>query len=103
MFNQEDSNLLTYDFWKKIQFQLQEKKCKWSTKTIQGCLFTEFGLKSHKLAQKPRLTEDMKKNHLNFFKAHAHWTIDMWKKVFFFDESLLKPFKYSVDAFGKKI
>ena len=70
-----------------------------STRTVQRRLFTEFGLKSHKPARKPRLTEGMKKKRLSFAKAHAHWTVDMWKKVLFSDESSMKQFcvrKYRV-------
>ena len=83
----------------KIRSQLQERGCKVSTRTVQRRLFTEFGLKSHKPAQKPRLTEGMKKKRLSFAKAHAHWTVDMWKKVLFSDESSMKQFcvrKYRV-------
>ena len=41
----------------KIRSQLQERGCKVSARTVQRRLFTEFGLKSHKPARKPRLTE----------------------------------------------
>ena len=83
----------------KIRSQLQERECKVSTRTVQRRLFTKFGLKSHKPARKPRLTEGMKKKRLSFAKAHSHWTVDMWKKVLFSDESSMKQFcvrKYRV-------
>ena len=83
----------------KIRSQLQERGCKVSTRTVQRRLFTEFGLKSHKPARKPCLTEGIKKKRLSFAKAHAHWTVDMWKKVLFSDESSMKQFcvrKYRV-------
>ena len=38
----------------KIRSQLQKRGCKVSTRTVQHRLFTEFGVKLHKLAQKPR-------------------------------------------------
>ena len=34
----------------------------------------------------------MKKKRLSFAKAHAHWTVDMWKKVLFSDKSSMKQF-----------
>ena len=61
----------------KIRSQLHERGCKVSTRTVQHCLFTEFGVKLHKLARKPPLTEDIKKKRLCFAKAHAHLTINM--------------------------
>ena len=61
----------------KILSQLQRRGCKVSTRTVQHRLLTEFRVKSHKLVRKPRLIEDMKKKHLSFAKAHAHWTTDM--------------------------
>ena len=74
----------------KIRSQLQERGSKWSTRTVQRRLFTEFEPKSHKLVQKSRLIVDMKKKCLSFAKANAQWTIDMWKKVLFCDESSVK-------------
>ena len=70
-----------------------------STRTVQPRRFTEFGLNPHKPARKPRLIEGMKKKRLSFAKALAHWTVDMWKKVLFSDESSKKQFcvrKYRV-------
>ena len=61
----------------KNRYQLHEKGCKVNTKIVQHRLFTEFGVKLHKLAQKQRHTENMKKKRLSFAKAHAHWTIDL--------------------------
>ena len=37
-------------FAEEIQSQLQERGCKVSIRTVQHCLCTEFGVKSHKLA-----------------------------------------------------
>ena len=76
----------------KVWFQLQKRGCKVSARTVQRRLFTEFGLKSRIPARKPLLTENMKKKRLSFAKAHAHWTIDMWKKVLFSNESSIKQF-----------
>ena len=45
----------------KERFQLQEKGCKVSKKTVQRCVFTKFGLKLHIPAWQPHLTEVMKK------------------------------------------
>ena len=76
-----------------------------NTKTVQCRLFTKFGLKSHKPGEKPHLTEDMEKKHQSFAKAHAHWTTNMWKKVLFSDESLIKQFsecKYRVWRLAEK-
>ncbi|KAH7936964.1 hypothetical protein HPB49_006668 [Dermacentor silvarum] len=44
-------------------------------------------LKSHVVAQKPRVSEANKTVSLNFATEHASWTTDDWKTVFFADES----------------
>ena len=83
----------------KNRFQLLERECRASTKTVQPCLFTEFRLKSHKPARKLRLTEAMNKKRLSFAEAHAYWTVDMGKKALLSDDSSIKQFsvrKYTV-------
>ena len=44
------------------------------------------------LARKPRLTETMKKERLDFAKRHAVWNTEMWKKALFSDESSANHF-----------
>ena len=63
-----------------------------STKAIQRRLSLEFGLKSCKPVQKPRLTRTMKKKRLDFAKRHASWDIEMSKKVLFSDEPSVQQF-----------
>lgn len=47
----------------------------------------EGKLKSHVVAQKPRLSEANKTVRLNFTTEHGSWTTDDWKTVLFSDES----------------
>ena len=85
--------------FKTIQAKLIDTVTVVSTKTIQRRLSLEFGLKSRKLARKPRLTEAMKKKRLDFAKRHADWNTEIWKRVHFSDESSLSQFsvrKYRV-------
>ena len=60
-----------------------------STQTIKLRLSLEFGIKSCKSAQKPRLTQMMKKKCLDFTKRHASWDIDIEIKTFSIYENTL--------------
>ena len=52
----------------------------------------EFGLKSHKPAKKPRLTEAMKAKRVIFANTSADWSEKQWGKVLFSDESTIQQF-----------
>ena len=52
----------------------------------------DFGLKAHKPARKPRLTQAMKNKRLAFAKKYAAWTKQQWSKVSFSDESTVQQF-----------
>ena len=77
---------------KKIQAGMAERGINMSEKTIRRRLSVDFGLKSYRPAQKPRLTEAMKKKRLEFAKRHLDWDTKMWKNVLFSDESSMKQF-----------
>ena len=84
---------------KKIQAGMAERGINMSEKTIRRRLSVDFGLKSYRPAQKPRLTEAMKKKRLEFAKRHLDWDTKMWKNVLFSNESSMKQFsvrKYRV-------
>ena len=79
-------------FEEKERSQLQEKGCIVSKRTVQRCLFTEFRLKLHIPDRHTHLTKVMKKKRQRFAEAHAHWTINIWKRVLFSNKSLMKLF-----------
>jgi hypothetical protein len=45
---------------------------------------------SRRVAQKPLLTEKMKKKRMAFCKAYQHWTAEDWSKVMYSDESTFR-------------
>ncbi|KAF8952324.1 hypothetical protein BGZ46_003518, partial [Entomortierella lignicola] len=49
-----------------------------SEKTVRNYLKLE-GCKTYCSQKKPGLTDDQKKLHYKFAKAHLHWTVDDWK------------------------
>ena len=55
--------------------------------TIQHRLQKGLGLPSRKAANKPLLTERMKKQCIAFAKKYIHWMPAQWKRVMFSDES----------------
>ena len=71
---------------------MAERGIKISEKTIRRRLSLNFGLKSYRPAQKPRLTEAMKKRRLEFAKKHLDLNTKMWKKVLFSGGSSIKQF-----------
>ena len=66
---------------------MAETGIKISEKTIRRRLSMSFNLKSYRSAQKPRLTEAIKKKCLESAKKHHHWDTEMWKNVLFSNES----------------
>ena len=58
----------------KIPSALLAKATEISWRTVSRRLVDEFGLKAHKLASKPLLTQAMKNKRLTFAKKHATWT-----------------------------
>ena len=71
---------------KKIRSALLLKGTDVHRTTISRRLVNEFGLKSHKPVEKPRLTEAMKAN------KSADWNEKQWVKVLFSDESTIQQF-----------
>ena len=76
----------------KIRFVLLIKGADNSWKTISWHLIIDFGLKAHKPAKKPRLTQPMKAKHLSYAKKHVKWMIQQWQQVFFSNESTVQQF-----------
>ena len=60
--------------------------------TIGRRLVNEFGLKSHKPVEKPRLTEAMKAKRVIFANKSADWSEKQWVNVLFSDESTIQQF-----------
>ena len=52
---------------------MAKRGIKISEKTIRRSLSINFGLKSYRSTQKPRLTEAIKKKRLEFAKKHLDW------------------------------
>ena len=84
----------------KIHAKLMETSTTVRTKTIQRRLSLEFGVKSCKSAQKPHLTQAMKKKRPDFAKRHGGWDIEMQKKVFFRTSLLYNSFLFKDIKFG---
>ena len=74
----------------KIWSALLAKGTEISRKTFSRRLVDDFGLKAHKPARKPRLTQAMKNKRLAFAKKHATWTKQQRSKVLFSDESTVQ-------------
>ena len=76
----------------KIRSALLAKGTNISRRTLSRRLVDDFGLKAHKPARKPRLTQAMKVKRLAFAKKHVQWTIQQWHQVLFTDESSVQQF-----------
>ena len=50
------------------------------------------GLKAYVRHKKPYLSPEKKKKHLEWAKAHKHWTVENWKSVIFSDKSKFNIF-----------
>ena len=50
------------------------------------------GLKAYIHHKKPHLSLEKKEKHLEWAKAHKHWTVENWKSIIFFDESKFNIF-----------
>ncbi|KAG0729791.1 Transposable element Tcb1 transposase [Chionoecetes opilio] len=61
-----------------------------SVRTIQHRLQISLKLPTRRAANKPLLTEAMKKKRLSFCKRYRQWTPEQWKKVMFSDESTFR-------------
>ncbi len=61
-----------------------------SEQTIQQSLQKDLKMPSRHAAQKPLLTEKMKKKRMAFCKAYQHWTAEDWSKVMYSDESTFR-------------
>ena len=77
---------------KKIRSALLLKGTDVHCTTIGRRLVNEFGLKSHKPVEKPRLTEAMKAKRVIFANKSADWSEKQWVKVLFSDESTIQQF-----------
>lgn len=77
---------------RKIRAELLHSGTDISLKTISRRLVHDFGLASYKPAQKPRLTNNMKKKRLAFAKKYESWGEEEWGKVLFSDESSVQQF-----------
>jgi len=60
-----------------------------STRTIQRRL-AEDNVRKWRAAKRAKLTDENAKEHLRWALLHQHWTVDMWKKVAWSDESAVK-------------
>ena len=58
-----------------------------SVRTIQRICHDQLKMPSRKMADKPLLTDRMKKDRLEFARRYRHWGVEQWKKVMFSDES----------------
>ena len=63
-----------------------------STRTIQRRLHTEFNLKAYKAAKKPLLSAKNIRDRYTFCKRVENWTSEMWSRVLFSDETIIKQF-----------
>jgi transposase len=72
---------------KQIQQNLASHLEKVSLRTIRRRLQAKYGMTARKPLKKPLLTLNMRKKRLLFCKRHKEWTVEMWKKVLFSDES----------------
>ena len=61
-----------------------------SVRTIQHRLQKDLKLPCRRAAQKPLLTDKMRKQRLDFCRRHEHWTSEDWRRVVFSDESAFK-------------
>lgn len=50
-------------------------------------ILRKAGLRKTKPTRKPGLTQKMRKERLEWCKAHAHWTLEDWKNVIWSDET----------------
>ena len=58
-----------------------------SVRTIQHQCLKVLKLPSRKMANKPLLTERMRRDRLDFARRYQHWGVEEWRKVMFSDES----------------
>jgi transposase len=63
-----------------------------SVRTIQRRLHDEFNLIARRPAKKPLLSSKNIKDRIAFCRKYRHWTVDMWAKVLFTDESMFHQF-----------
>lgn len=73
----------------KIGAELMNTSKRGSGEAVSMQLRIDFGLKSHKPAAKPRLTDAMKQKRLNFARRYRNWTVAEWSKVLYSDESCI--------------
>ena len=63
-----------------------------SVRRIRSTL-KESGLKAHRAAKKPHLTDQMREKRKQWCANHLHWTEDDWEKVLFSDESTFQQIR----------
>lgn len=63
-----------------------------SIRTIQHRLHTDLGLASYRAANKPNLTDKMRRSRLQFCNKYKDWTSEDWSRVLYSDESLFTTF-----------
>ena len=63
-----------------------------STRIIQHRLRKDFGLSSFRPAKKPLLSSKNIRDRISFCKKVKSWTPEMWSRVLFSDETLIRQF-----------
>ena len=63
-----------------------------SVRRIRSTL-KKSGLKAHRAAKKPHLTDQMREKRKQWCANHLHWTEDDWEKVLFSDESTFQQIR----------
>ena len=87
----------------QIRSALLAKGTEISRRTVCRRLLDDFGLKVHKPARKPRLTQAMKNKRLAFAKKLATCTKQQWSEVLFSDESTVQKFTTRKRYVGRPI
>jgi transposase len=87
-------NVLSNPFISAVQLKstIQPLLDNVSARTIRHRLSKELKFVTSKPAKKPCLTTAARQKRLDFCKQHEKWSVNMWKKVMFSDESLFKQF-----------
>ena len=76
---------------------LSQKDTEVSLQTISRRRCDQFDLKLYKLAQKPRLTPQIKMKRLAFAKKYESWTAENWVKLCFWMNRLFNNSWYRKD------